>query len=89
MRNRLVMGAFRYGLMEHTLKQHWDIFGYLQSKVAEYAATGNKELLVDIANMAGLEFMAPSHPLAHWQPLDDSYHCQKGTHDEETGGPAH
>jgi hypothetical protein len=40
MRNRLVMGAFRYGLMERKLKQKYDMFGYLQRKVAEYAATG-------------------------------------------------
>lgn len=79
MRNRLVLGSFRYGLIEHKAKMNYRMFDYLREKVDVYAATGNKEALVDIANMAGLEFMFPSHPNAHWSAGDDdSQHCQKG-----------
>jgi hypothetical protein len=77
MRNRLIMGAFRYGLLEHKAKTNYNMLAYLQEKVDMYVKTGCKEALVDIANMAGLEFMFPSHPNAHWTAWDDdSSHCQ-------------
>lgn len=77
MRNRLIMGAFRYGLFEHKAKTNYNMLAYIQEKVDMYVKTGCKETLVDIANMAGLEFMFPSHPNAHWATGDDdSNHCQ-------------
>lgn len=81
MRNRLIMGAFRYGLIEHKSKMNYNMLAYLKEKVDQYARTGNKEALVDIANMAGLEFMFPSHPNAHWAAGDDdSDHCPNLDH---------
>lgn len=75
MRNRLLMGAFRYGLLAKKGEQGYRMFDYLKSKVALYEQTGNLECLVDIANMAGLEFLYPTHPQAHWVAQDDSSHC--------------
>lgn len=76
MRNRIIMGAFRYGLLEHKAKMSYRMFDYLREKVDLYERTGNREALVDIANMAGLEFTFPSHPNAHWAAGDDdSNHC--------------
>jgi hypothetical protein len=79
MRNRLIMGAFRYGLFREKLAGNhgWDLVGYLQSKVDDYKKSGNMESLVDAANMALLEFTAPTHPNAHWGPQDDSSHCSR------------
>ena len=77
MRNRLIMGAFRYQLFKDKACSASLMFEYLKQKVAVYEKTGNREALVDIANMAGLEFMFPSHPNAHWAAGDDdSSHCQ-------------
>jgi hypothetical protein len=77
MRNRLIMGYFRYEpLIEKIKSRRYKMFDYLKTKVALYEKTGNKEALVDIANMALLEFVAPSHPAAHWGPLDNTEeHC--------------
>lgn len=78
MRNRLIMGAFRYGLFEKELDGNHgrDLIGYLQRKIDHYRETGNLEDLVDAANMALLEFTAPTHPKAHWNPGDDEgNHC--------------
>ena len=76
MRNRLIMGAFRYQLFKDKAGSGSLMFEYLKQKVAVYEETGNREALVDIANMAGLEFTFPSHPNAHWVAGDDdSGHC--------------
>ena len=80
MRNRLIMGAFRYGLFRDKLagKHGWDLVGYLKRKVADYEATGNLEFLVDAANMALLEFTAPTHPNAHISATDcTGVHCER------------
>ena len=79
MRNRLVMGAFRYGLFAMKLAGNhgWDLIGYLQSKLDHYKATGDMEDLVDVANMALLEFTAPTHKDAHWKAKDDGVHCSR------------
>lgn len=56
MRNRLIMGAFRYGLIE---KQDWtkhDLIAYTKNRISEYEKTDNLEMLVDAANLLLLEF---------------------------------
>lgn len=70
-RNRMVMGAHRYGLMCEARKWRTDRIVGLRSKLAFYSSTGNTEALVDIANYAMLEFMRPAHPTAHFRALDD------------------
>lgn len=76
MRNRIVMGAFRYLPLAQKKNQQYQMFDYLKAKVADYEKTGNTECLVDIANMAALEFLFPSHSNAHWKACDDGQHCQ-------------
>ena len=70
MRNRLVMGAFRYGLMVAKRRQY-AYMAYLKHKLEVYQTTGNLEMLVDVANLALLEFRYPSHPNAHWAAVDN------------------
>lgn len=78
MRNRLIMGAFRYGLLRYKQSGSYDMVRYLRIKLEEYEKTGNAELLPDIANMALLEYTAPSHLNFHWKALDDQeVHCPK------------
>ncbi len=75
MRNRLVMGAFRYGLLRNKGGQGYDMLGSLQARLKQYKETGNLELLADVANLALLEFEYPSHPDAHFAAQDDGEHC--------------
>jgi hypothetical protein len=79
-RNRMIIGAFRYGLLASPEKWgsptcKYDLLGGLEKKVAEYRNTGNLEALVDAGNYLMLEFMHPSHESARFDPKDDHYHC--------------
>jgi hypothetical protein len=56
MRNRLIVGAFRYGLLHWRSKPVWDRIGKAKEKLVAYERTRNKELLVDVANLMLLEF---------------------------------
>ena len=76
MRNRMVMGAFRYGLMQEKRLTEWDYLRYLKAKVEEYRQTGNLECLVDVGNLAMLEFEFGEHPKRHFAAADDGVHCE-------------
>ncbi len=79
MRNRLVMGALRYGTLERKRKigHKWDLMGAVEKKAALYNETGNTEYLVDIANYCLLEFECGSHPKKHFKALDNHHdHCK-------------
>ena len=82
MRNRLLMGAFRYGRIGAPGKPVYDRVKSCIKRLEQYAATGNKELLVDVANLCLLEFVECVHPLAHFKDSgDDVEHVEvkKGT----------
>ena len=76
MRNRLIMGSFRYGILKEKGDHGYDMIGSLLDRVAAYKKSGNLEYLADIANLALLEFEYPSHPKAHFDAIDDSEHCR-------------
>lgn len=65
MRDRLIMGAFRYGLLGDPNKPKWDRLPSIYRRLQEYGATGNDELLVDCANLLLLEFVEGNHPNKH------------------------
>lgn len=78
MRNRLIMGAFRYATMEEKRGAgagKWDLLGTLKRKAELYERTGNAEILVDIANYALLAFEFDAHPSKHFSATDDQDHC--------------
>lgn len=75
MRNRLIMGGLRYGLVETIQERGFNLIGSLEARLKEYKRTGNMELLADIANLAQLEFISPQHRKAHFQAVDDGTHC--------------
>jgi hypothetical protein len=80
MRNRLLMGALRYGTLEHKRKvgSKWDLMGAVKKKIALYDETGNLEYLVDISNYCLLEFECGAHPKRHFHALDNHHdHCQR------------
>ncbi len=75
MRNRLIMGCFRYGRMHDRDKPNWDRVGRAFAELELYMKDRNKERLVDVANMMLLEFEEGS---GVWRPSDDT-----GLHTEE------
>lgn len=71
MRNRLVLGAVRYGKLGDPCKPKYDRMGSIKKRIEIYKKTGNMELLVDIANLCLIEFEEGTHPTKHFCPLDD------------------
>ena len=71
MRNRLVMGAFRYGRLATGAGVGLGRVASIAKRVERYIETGNDELLVDIANLAMVEFMLGVHPTKHFDALDE------------------
>ena len=76
MRNRLVLGAVRYGTIKHGQPSKYNRIGSMLKRVGLYEKTGNQEHLVDIANICLLEFCEPNHKKAHFASVDDGDHIQ-------------
>jgi len=57
MRNRLVMGALRYGLLGAPGKRRYPRVDGARKRLAQYRESGNLECLVDLANMMLLEWV--------------------------------
>lgn len=74
MRNRLVMGALRYGKINATNKPRYNRIQAIQDRLLQYEFFGNDEMLVDIANLAMLEFIEGIHPDKHFNSIDDGTH---------------
>jgi hypothetical protein len=77
MRNRLIMGAFRYGKLNEKNKPVYDRTTEIKKRCNKYIDTGNIEFLVDIANMCMLEFEEGKHKNKHFLSIDDGEHTQK------------
>lgn len=73
MRNRLVMGALRYGLLHAPGKKQYDRVASVKKRVQLYAETGNLEHLVDVANECLLEFEESRHPQRHFGAQDGEH----------------
>lgn len=83
MRNRLIMGAFRYGMIKVQKKRakeggkRYDVVRAVAEKVRLYEETGNTEHIVDAANYCLLVFELDPHPNKHFSAHDDAGgHCQ-------------
>lgn len=77
MRNRLVMGAFRYGKIGQPGKPTYNRVADAIRRLHRYEESGNKEFLVDVANLCLLEFVECHHPNAHFSSLDDGEHTER------------
>ena len=76
MRNRLLMGRYRYGLMQRTDALQYDRVGSAMDRLRKYTEHGNTEHLVDVANLMLLEFEHGQHPRKHFMAQDDSRHVE-------------
>jgi hypothetical protein len=75
MRNRLLMGSFRYGRMSDPAKAgKFDNVKDAIRRLQEYQRTGNDEMLVDVANLCLIEFQAGVHPRKNFSATDDGQH---------------
>lgn len=74
MRNRLIMGAFRYGKIHEEGKPKYDRIESIFKRLIKYSNTGNMEFLVDIANLCLLEFEEGYHINKHFSSIDDGEH---------------
>lgn len=77
MRNRLIMGALRYGRLGSEGKPKYDRIESIRKRLNEYERAGNDELLVDVANLCVLEFEEGEHPTKHFRAIDDGEHARK------------
>jgi hypothetical protein len=76
MRNRLLMCAFRYVRLHDVNKPKYNRVQKIKDKIEIYERTGNLECLVDIANIALMEFEEGEHPLKHFRSTDDKDHSE-------------
>lgn len=76
MRNRLIMGSYRYGLL-HAPKPKWDRIASIRRRLDRYEQTGNTEHLVDVANLCLLEYEEGLHPNKHFSSSDDGEHVHE------------
>lgn len=71
MRNRLIMGALRYGVIGAPGKPQYNRVDSMKRRLDAYVTTGNLERLVDVANICMLEYLEGTHPLRHFSAIDD------------------
>ncbi len=78
MRNRLIMGSFRYQPFEEK-RQTFDYDCATEAilRIERYQNDGNTEHLVDAANMCLLEFEFGNHPKKHFSSVDDGIHAKR------------
>lgn len=77
MRNRMMMGGLRYGLLERKGNKNYNYLADVERRVKAYRNTGNTEHLVDVANLCLLAFEFDRHPTKHFESADDGVHCSK------------
>lgn len=75
-KNRMIMGYFRYGSLASQIgKAKYDNVGSIKKRLLLYRADHNREHLVDIANLAMIEFA--THPDYPFAPSDDGEHTAR------------
>lgn len=76
MRNRLIMGAYRYGKLKAPGKPQFDRMAYAIRCLENFRQTGNLEHLVDAANLCLVEFVEGKHPNRHFAAVDGGDHAE-------------
>lgn len=75
-KNRMIMGYFRYGSLQSQIgRAKYDNIGSIEKRLSIYKSDHNREHLVDIANLAMIEFATrPDYP---FKAADDGVHVVK------------
>lgn len=77
MRNRLIMGRFRYGPLNNINRETEKIIENIKDRADKYIIERNTEYLVDIANLCMKLFETDDHPSKHFKSYDDKNHTKK------------
>lgn len=77
MRNRLLMGAFRYNTISENRRRgiQYDRIASIQHRLDAYRQDRNLEHMVDVANLCMMEFAHAEG--AHLTSVDDGHHAKK------------
>lgn len=70
MANRLIVGMYRYDKGRPSSRAKY--LKRIKAEVAAYESSGNQEHLINAANYAFLEMLAPEHQAAHFKEVDFS-----------------
>ena len=75
-KNRMIIDSFRYGSLQSPIGcAKYDNVGSIESASLLYKSDRNREHLVDIANLAMIEFA--THPNYPFRPPDDGIHAAR------------
>ena len=66
MRNRMILGRFRYGPFKDPAKPQYDRIESIRKRLSLFVETGDTEMLVDCANLCMCEFCEGDHPHKHF-----------------------
>ena len=72
MKNAIETSHYKYGWASKTYPELAQAIKCVQERLDLYNKTHNKELLIDIANFAMLEYLYPSYSDAKYIPTDSS-----------------
>lgn len=70
MADRMAASWFKYGCHDDNARAGVDFLDSLKTRLAKYEEDGNTEWLMDVANLAMIEYCHPSHPEAHFRATD-------------------
>jgi hypothetical protein len=76
-RNRMVMGAFRYGPIKNQEMEAYDYIRDCRRRLRLYEETLNLEHLVDCGNLLMLEYIKGKKDGLELIPIDDGTHNKK------------
>jgi hypothetical protein len=77
MRNRLIMGRFRYGPFQNINRTPEAVIENIKLRADKYIKERNTEYLVDIANLCMKVFVVDDHPRKHFKSEDDKNHTKQ------------
>lgn len=77
MKNRMIMGGYRYGPTKFQKRQEFDNITDIRRRLDLYEKTGNMEHLVDAANITIIECLKKNHPNFHFSSIDDGEHAER------------
>jgi hypothetical protein len=77
MRNRLIVGSFRYGLLKDSDRPSYKRVSSIIDRLKLYLEDGNTEHLVDAAAISLAEYVCGDHKLKHFGPNDDHIHMKE------------
>jgi len=76
--NRMVMGAFRYGLITTDESKNYNHLSSVRKRLDMYEQTGNLEYLLDISNLCMLEYTHSKNKGNKVIAIDDNkFHSKK------------